>query len=49
VRYGKWIVAAFVLWWIINDPGSAGTAVQHLGALATKAASSAATVISSVL
>jgi hypothetical protein len=49
VRYGKWVIVIFIGWWVIHDPGSAATAVQHLGGLATKAASSAAAVISSVL
>lgn len=44
-----WVIVIFIAWWVIHDPGSAGTAVQHLGALATKAATSIATVLSSVL
>ena len=39
---------AFAVWWVIKDPSSAGTAVQHLAGFATTAATSFASFVSSV-
>lgn len=44
----KWGLLAFVAWWIIHDPGSAGAAVHKIGNLATQAATSLATLVSSI-
>ena len=44
----KWGLAAFAVWWVITQPSAAGAAVHHLATLATQAATSLATVISSI-
>jgi len=48
MRYGKWLLAAFVAWWVIHDPSSAGLEVHNLAGFATHAASSLATALSSI-
>lgn len=47
-RYVKWLLAAFIAWWAIHDPVSAGHMAGRLGSLAAHAATSAATVLSSI-
>ena len=44
----KWLIVIFIAWWIIHDPTSASHGLGRLGALATQAANSAATVLSSI-
>jgi hypothetical protein len=44
----KWALIAFAAWWVIKDPSSAGTAVQHLAGFATTAATSFASFVSSI-
>lgn len=47
-RIAKWALIAFALWWVIHDPSSAGTAVQHLAGVATTAATSFASFVSNI-
>jgi hypothetical protein len=47
-RIAKWALVAFAGWWIIKDPSSAGTAVQHLAGFATRAAGSFAHFVSAI-
>jgi hypothetical protein len=47
-RIAKWAIIAFALWWIIKDPSSAGTAVQHLAGFATTAATSFASFVGNI-
>ena len=47
-KLAKWGAIVFAAWWIIHDPASAGHAVHHLASFATRAATSLATVVSSI-
>lgn len=47
-RIVKWLLIAFVVWWVVTAPSAAGLAVHHLGTLATKAATSVSTLMSSI-
>jgi hypothetical protein len=47
-RIARWALIAFALWWVIKDPSSAGTAVQHLAGFATSAATSFARFVSAI-
>ena len=47
-RIAKWALIAFAAWWVIKDPSSAGTAVQHLAGFATTAATSFASFVSNI-
>ena len=44
----KWLIVAFLAWWIIHDPAAVGAEVGRIGALASQAASSLSTVVSSI-
>jgi hypothetical protein len=44
----RWAAIVFAAWWIIHDPVSAGAAVHHLASFAIRAATSLATVVSSI-
>lgn len=44
----KWVIVVFVAWWVIKDPTAAGAEVGKLAALASHAAGSLATAISSI-
>ena len=47
-KFVKWGGVAFIGWWIVTAPASAGHEVGNLGHLATHAATSVSTLISSV-
>jgi hypothetical protein len=40
-----WLAAAFIAWWIITAPLGAAATAQHIGHLATQAATSLADMI----
>lgn len=44
----KWLIIAFVVWWIVRDPTSAGAEVHNLAGFATQAAGSLSSFISSI-
>lgn len=44
----KWLLVAFVVWWVIHDPAGAGHAVGRLGNLATQAATSLSTAVGNI-
>ena len=43
----KWGVIALLVWWAVTNPAGASLAVHHLASFATRAATSATTLISS--
>ena len=47
-RSAKWLIVAFVVWWIVHDPTSAGAEVHNLAGFATQAAGSLSSFISSI-
>jgi hypothetical protein len=47
-RVVKWGLLAFAAWWVIKDPTAAGQFIHKAGALASQAASSLATLVSSI-
>lgn len=44
----KWLIVAFVVWWIVRDPTSAGAEVRHIGSFATQVAAGLSQFMSSI-
>jgi hypothetical protein len=44
-KFAWWALAAFVLWWVIENPQAAALAVRHAAAFASHAAHSVSTMI----
>jgi hypothetical protein len=43
-----YLVIAFVIWWVIQEPGSAGHLIHNIGALLSQAAHGMSNFISSI-
>ena len=44
----KWGILVFIVWWVIVDPAGAAAEAQKLAGLASRAATSISTVVSSI-
>ena len=44
----KWVIIAFVVWWIIQEPGNAAHLVHNIGNLLTSAASGLSHFVASI-
>lgn len=45
-KWLPWLLAAFVLWWVITDPHGAAQFARHIGAFISHAGTSLATFAS---
>jgi hypothetical protein len=43
-----YLVIAFVIWWVIQEPGSAGHLVHNIGALLSEAAHGMSSFVASI-
>lgn len=44
----QWLLIAFVIWWVVTSPGSAGHIVDNIGSLLSNAANGLGRFITSI-
>jgi hypothetical protein len=44
----KWVVLAFIVWWVIQQPASAGHLVHNIGSLLSQAAHGVSNFVASI-
>ena len=47
-RIFGWLAIAFIVWWVIQEPASAGHLVHNIGALLSEAAHGVASFVASI-
>lgn len=44
----QWLLIAFVVWWVVTQPGNAGHLVHNIGSLLSNAAHGLASFVTSI-